>query len=99
MIAMSPPPPPLASHGCCLAAVVRETRAHGWPHPITGAEAAALTRAVFRAQGLQAGRGLCHFRQTIVLGWCGIVPANRRPYRVNFRVFEDGAWKSRRVAP
>ena len=95
MIAMSAPP---VSSGCCIAAVVRETAAHGWPHAITQAEAAGVTRKVFAAQHLTAGGGLCHFGASVGRGWCGIVPSRGMPYRVNFRVFEDGSWVARRVA-
>ena len=57
-----------------------------------------LTRKVFAAQHLAAGGGVCHFGGTIARGWCGFVPSRGKPYRVNFRVFEDGSWAAVRVS-
>jgi len=86
------PPPPI------IVAVARETRRSGWPHEITQAEAAAVTRAAFRAQHLRSGSGYCRFGATVARVTCTFTPTGRPTYVVKVRVRQTGAWSWLRVA-
>ena len=95
------PTPLQIAPGGNIRAVTTATDRHGWPHETTQAEARAVgDLALWHAkQDIRPGElltGVCYFGQTIARSYCGAVfvgPRGRRAYRINAKVWEDGAYR------
>lgn len=104
--ATTPAHPWTIAPGGNITAVVNETIAHGWPHAVTQAEIIAVTdlafwRAVNSARVGEQVSVRCFSGATIARNRCGVVyrtKTTRRAFRLDVRVWEDGAYRMTRKA-